>query len=637
VRGEFVGDAAHDAAYGSYGAATYGSYGKRHLLTGAVTNGGYGGYGAPRRSLAAACAKCPPGKFAPPVSGGESSPPCALCAVGKHQPDHGQLACRDCEVGRFASFERQGLHGAAHCDDCPAGQFAPRPASVNCSACVAGQSQHEPGQERCDVCPRGQSQRQRGKAECNLCTAATYMDEEGGTGCKPCYLLDEGARPITYGNGATNASKCVAPLEANAVCPVGQASTTRDSSSCADCTAGRFKAARDELPCTRCDCGRFSRPGATACDAACDAGEFGNSTSGTCEPCPADHFCISSQMYPFAEARECAPGAHIEVDVSSAEDRTCAPCAVGRFSNASNTAGGCTACPVGKFQPKEGTSFCETCDEGYFCPADRATGLTEKKECPGGMRCWGANTEPCENKVSDVTIGKCVSCPDLQYASVRDNKCVGCPLKRGGKDGDAPLLLELLDGIECASGAVAVKPDYYVVTAKPGEAAPLGPGTSVVRCRSLGVCATNVSTSAASATTLCLGNTRGPLCGACRAGYARRSPQGACDRCPGRNGAGPLLLLAGALVVFGVLYRQCIKFALRNARQGYKNKVGARGEDGAIDRSRALSLAHSLACSLALGLPRRCLPTGKLTPPPLPPPPSFSFSFLLCLRRAGSS
>jgi hypothetical protein len=544
------------------------------------------------------CAPCPLGRFGGP---GQRADECVRCAPGQFQDgagfegQPGPLVCKGCALGTFLNAT-----GGVACDRCPAGKFVTRATgAVACAPCAAGRYQHARGQQSCSLCPRGQFQRQQGRAECNLCTAATYLDEEGGTRCKPCYQLDDGSRPITYGNGATNSSRCVAPPAANAICRPGRMSTSSDSFSCRNCTAGRFKAARDELPCTRCDCGRFSQPGATSCDAACAAGEFGNGTSGSCEPCPPRHFCLSSEALPFAAATECAPGTHVATDVSSAADRTCAACAVGRFSNTSNALGGnCSRCPAGKFQPQQGKSFCETCDEGFVCLEDSVTGITKIEQCPPGKACSGSRVEACENKVSDVDIGKCVSCPDQHFANTEGNTCVPCPLKvaagssafytGGGGGGGGGNVTELALGVECAGGAIRIKADYFVVGAALGVAVELGPDTLVVRCRDLGVCRTTITTvlsagdgvGAAAATTTatvmaqttCLLNTRGPLCGACLNGHARRSTLGGCDPCPAGNGPGPLLVLGAALVVFGVLYRQCIKFALRNARQGYKSK-----------------------------------------------------------------
>jgi hypothetical protein len=192
----------------------------------------------------------------------------------------------------------------------------------------------------------------------------------------------------------------------------------------------------------------------------------------------------------------------------------------------------------------------------------------EINQCPAGYSCSGTREEPCENKISKPETGKCVSCEDGEFAHTSSNTCVECPRERED---------QILVGVECADGRIQIKDDFFIVPAAQGDSAPLGPETMVLRCRDKSVCSTIVDKADFTARTVCLGNTTGPLCGACQDGFARRSPQGACDACPGsamRKGPqlGPMSLLVTVLVIFAFLYRQCIKYAMRNARHGHKGK-----------------------------------------------------------------
>ena len=440
-----------------------------------------------------------------------------------------------------------------------------------CDNCTAGRFQDEEGQGGCKDCPAGKYQREAGQAQCRLCTEATYRAaRDPGTICMACGLLDNGRRPVTYGTGKKNESDCVEPRQVNAECPPGKESTSPDAESCRNCTAGRYKSTSDEMPCRRCDCGRFSRTGATSCDAVCKPGTFGNSGSGMCEPCPDAHFCVASLKKSVSKAAQCVPGEHVFSEVTISSDRACANCTAGQFSAMLNAAS-CSICPGGKYQDSPGRSYCDTCGEGFVCDI-LPSGVARIETCPPGFSCSGKSKDFCDDKISDPATGKCVSCEDKEFANTRTNTCVQCPRLQldeeqldPGQKLDSPLAL----GIECLKGTIRVKDGFYVVPGAGGKAS-LGNHTVLVPCRGeSGVCSTDIADDF-SARTVCNSNAAGPLCGACEPGFARRTPRGACEACNG--GWLALCVLLAALLVFGFMYRQCIKFALRNALRGKKSE-----------------------------------------------------------------
>jgi hypothetical protein len=252
-------------------------------------------------------------------------------------------------------------------------------------------------------------------------------------------------------------------------------------------------------------------------------------------------------------------------------------CHTGHFSNETNAAS-CGRCPRGKYQNAAGQPFCETYTEGFAYSTNNRTGLVEQRQCPAGKSCSGERIETCVNQISNTATGKCISCEDKFFANADTNECVACPLRANGTSVAAsgasssstnrPSSL-VATGVRCESGAISVEPDFWVVGSHEGPVA-LGPGMRVLRCRGRGVCGTTRVAGSMAVRTACTGNTTGGLCGACAAGTARLSQGASCEACSA-DSAGAALVLLGALLVFGVLYRQCIKFALKNARRGRKS------------------------------------------------------------------
>jgi hypothetical protein len=198
-----------------------------------------------------------------------------------------------------------------------------------------------------------------------------------------------------------------------------------------------------------------------------------------------------------------------------------------------------------------------------MCLFDNATGIVQKQQCPTGFRCSSDSVEPerCVNKISNPATGKCTSCEDKHFANTHTNNCTECPRLFEGSSALAP-------GVECSGGSIRFKDDFFVVP----DGRAIGPDTATLRCRDPGACTTIVELANFTALTMCQGSTTGVLCGACEDGYAKGAPGSPCVKCAADGGAAPVLLLLAALLLFGFLYRQCIKFALQNARKGHKSK-----------------------------------------------------------------
>ena len=106
----------------------------------------------------------------------------------------------------------------------------------------------------------------------------------------------------------------------------------------------------------------------------------------------------------------------------------------------------------------------------------------------------------------------------------------------------------VLRGVECASGRIRIKEDFFVVpdggVGIAGDAR-LRPNMMVQPCREYGVCAA-VEPGGASmrVRTECLGNTTGPLCASCVDGFGKAA--GSCVACPA-GGAQVAIMLVFAL------------------------------------------------------------------------------------------
>eukprot|EP00936_MAST-01D_sp_MAST-1D-sp1_P001211 g1211.t1 len=304
---------------------------------------------------------------------------CDVCDCGKKVCGFGQYLsdangeCLDCPGGKYAD-----VLGQENCISCPTGRYS-GPKATMCQSCPPGH--FDPSgvnalltlETGCTICPRGKFQASAEQIRCDACA---------------CIGLGDGERTDTAQAGATSSDQCVAPGSGGKVCPAGQQGTA--GSACQNCTAGRFKSTNSSYQCEQCACGTFSLAGASSCGTdVCPVGQYGDPTSGTCEVCPAEHFCLNSTKQPFLKATKCIPGEFVARAPAADTDRVCVPCAAGQFSNGSN-APSCTECPSGRYQREAGRSYCDTCPvnsvfsnatgdcvctpKHFLCPAEKVVG-----------------------------------------------------------------------------------------------------------------------------------------------------------------------------------------------------------------------------------------------------------------------
>jgi hypothetical protein len=526
---------------------------------------------APNATADRVCAPCAPGTFSNVINAAD----CGRCPSGKYQDLGGQPFCIACGVGQFKA-------AADRCEPCAAGAFQNATGQAQCTecssiACPNGAHRKGCGGTSAGYCGTCSPGRYIDGSVCSACAAGRFSDEENAATCEQC--------PDAF-QPATGKGFCLP----HTVCAKGEhvvsmPSATTDRT-CQACRAMHFSDESNAVTCERCPAGKFQDAvGQPYCEAKqpCAPGTFEanalDQSSGRCQPCPAMHFSNASnavscercpagkfqklQGQPYCEAKQpCAPGS-FEANATDVSGTRCHRCPKMHFSNTSNAAS-CERCPGGKFQDKLGQPFCETCSEGSVCLVNNATGIVQKQQCPAGFRCSSDSVEPerCVNKISNSATGKCISCEDKQFANTRTNTCMACPKLHE----DSETLLA--PGVECSGGSIGFKDDIFVVP----DGRAIGPHTTTLRCRDPGACTTSVDLTNFTALTVCQGSTTGALCGACEDGYAKGAPGSPCVQCAADGGAAPVLLLLAALLLFGFLYRQCIKFALQNARKGHKSK-----------------------------------------------------------------
>ena len=536
------------------------------------------------------CSLCPAGYTCPSSS---QSHPCPAgymcvagarraCPAGKHQASTRQSICLDCAPGQY-----QGTAGRATCDDCPAGTFRATigaSSARDCAPCPSGKYDPLPRAPACGDCPANAFSAldlvARSITRCQSCPGGTYS-EEGAAHCKECErgrfrnasvvgsCIDCGAGDKPIANRTACAPYCRAghfcQYGLELPCAVGRFQDATNATSCQLCGTCENGLARDRCSgtfegiCTPCAPGSFVNVSARSCTPCPVMHYSGISNAAKCTACEADKY-QTEQGKTFCNAKtQCIPGEYVAQPLKLDASR-CGKCLVMHYSNVTNAAQ-CERCPGGKYQDVPGQPFCETCSEGFTCAANTTTGVVELQQCPQGMQCSGASMELCVNQISNPATGKCISCEDKHFANTDTNNCTECPRLFEGSSA-------LVPGVECSGGSISFKDDFFVVP----DGSAIGPHTTTLRCRDPGACTTSVDLTNFTALTVCQGSTTGALCGACEDGYAKGAPGSPCVKCAADGGAAPVLLLLAALLLFGFLYRQCIKFALKNAREGHKSK-----------------------------------------------------------------
>lgn len=99
-------------------------------------------------------------------TGSTSHDECSICLPGSYTyyVDGVLSECRDCEVGKFQTYETQ-----ESCNNCKPGTYANTIGSVTCQSCDIGQYQDLYGQQDCKDCGKGKYQFRRGSDSCLYC------------------------------------------------------------------------------------------------------------------------------------------------------------------------------------------------------------------------------------------------------------------------------------------------------------------------------------------------------------------------------------------------------------------------------------------------------------------------------------
>ena len=111
------------------------------------------------------CIQCG-GRLGTAQTGSTSHDACSICLPGSYTyyVDGALSECRDCEVGKFQTYETQ-----ESCNNCKPGTYANIIGSVTCPSCDIGQYQDLYGQQDCKDCGKGKYQFRRGSDSCLYC------------------------------------------------------------------------------------------------------------------------------------------------------------------------------------------------------------------------------------------------------------------------------------------------------------------------------------------------------------------------------------------------------------------------------------------------------------------------------------
>lgn len=249
---------------------------------------------------------------------------------------------------------------------------------------------------------------------------------------------------------------------------------------------------------------------------------------------------------------------------------TCKPCPAGTYRLSSSSSNTCTSCPAGTFQPLTGVSrayLCRSCYPGtftghtashkcYTCPSGKTSGFqatrctrchpgsavslygAECTRCTDGSYSSGINAKQCDlciNGVLNTARTKCTTCiPGMSCSTkcydgsvLRNGTCEQCPQGSHSKQGDTQCT-------PCPKGTAKGKYDY---ACEPCSSAGAAPGTGSMACKNgLGKCPESYFQNAVGSCITCAAGERrsGKTCVACPVGKV--SPGGssmaACQSCP---------------------------------------------------------------------------------------------------------
>lgn len=309
--------------------------------------------------------------------------------------------------------------------------------------------------------------------ECQVCEPNTYCYVERQHQCP-----QHSAAP----SGSDDVSDCVChagfylhpdePLcvecEENHYCPGGP---TQLRMLCPINTESGKRATHD----TMCVCSPGFTHDGVAC-VACTAGTIKPTTGNSaCQPCPVDHYSISSVMCSVCPAltqskegaaslQECVAQKGAFKDFSDSAHL----CPRGTFQDKVNQTS-CNICPANTYQPKEGATAKEDC---LTCPlnsgAEASSSALTNCTCLQGYT--GQDGGPCSKCVAGtfkLTEGSaaCEQCPRDTYAGAGSSACAACPVDSFSAAGST-----VLANCTCAAGFGAAFEPFACAACAPGSA-----------------------------------------------------------------------------------------------------------------------------------------------------------------------
>ena len=166
----------------------------------------------------------------------------------------------------------------------------------------------------------------------------------------------------------------------------------------------------------------YTCPEGTTAPIPCSPGTYKGANDTTCQQCKAGRYCPQFAMTEEdVERHLCAAGYYCQTGaiVANPTDLTAdkgAKCPINNYCPAASTAP--TPCPDGSYEPREGSSSCQICPEGFFCSGG------SKTECSGGY-CPRNSTSPslCEpgyhhnDKRKLRYAYECAFCPTGKYCN----------------------------------------------------------------------------------------------------------------------------------------------------------------------------------------------------------------------------
>ena len=415
----------------------------------ACTNGKYAG------GAGAACTACP---------GDYTSPPAAIaigmcaCGPGSEDANPADTTCRTCPLNTY----NNGVEGLcipvptnAFTTDsitfiCNAGYSHPLVSNA-CSACAAGTYKEAAGNDvaLCATCKQfSESASATINAEncrcvqgfgvegnpLDSCVACVKGKYRAGVANAPCVLCPAGS--TTLNEQAFDLSQCVAALGFQKIsglfqaCPAGSFKPQEGDAACTPCPTYSTTPAAGAVASSECVCAA-PRYQAFGSGCGCAPGFRYVAASLTCEPCPADSFCLGTQADGALVTTTATPCPTNSVSDAGGESQAACACKPG-YTGA-NTA--CAQCPANSFKAGTGPGNCEPCRSDSTSGAGSAS--AQFCLCNAGFGLVNAGCELCPVNtyrtfvLSPSDLQQCVPCTGLSNSEAGSESAAACACNAG--------------------------------------------------------------------------------------------------------------------------------------------------------------------------------------------------------------